>query len=160
MKEAIASTQGSGPQLVAVLLFSAVLSGGPAFGQQEAATSADHILKTMSAYLGGLESFSVNADIDLEIITHEGQKLQFSSYAEALLKRPDKLHIERKGLIGEVQLSYDGKRLTLYQKDHNIYAQLEQPGTVDDAIRAFELETGITAPGADLLFSNPYCIFR
>jgi hypothetical protein len=158
MKEAIATTQGTGRKLVPILLLSAGLATGPVFGQEENDTTADDILKTMSAYLGGLESFRVNADIDLEIITHEGQKLQYSSYAVAWLRRPDKLHIERKGLVGDVNLTYDGKRLTLYEKGHNVYAQLEQPGTVDDAILAFELETGITAPGADMLFSNPYTV--
>ena len=51
-----------------------------------------------------------------------------------------------------------GKTLTLHGRDLNVYAQAPVSGTVDDAILAYELETGIPAPGGDLLFSDPYSV--
>jgi hypothetical protein len=119
---------------------------------------AESILKSMSSYLGETKAFSVNADIDFEIVTRNGQKLQLSSFATAVLKRPAKFHIQRKGMIADAEFIFDGKTLTLHGKKRNIYAQIEVPGTIDDAIRAYELETGIPAPGADLLFADPYAI--
>ncbi|MBW1932567.1 MAG: DUF2092 domain-containing protein [Deltaproteobacteria bacterium] len=74
------------------------------------------------------------------------------------MKRPAKFHIQRKGMIADAEFIFDGKTLTLYGKNLNIYAQIDIPGTIDDAILAYELETGIPAPGADLLFADPYAI--
>jgi hypothetical protein len=119
---------------------------------------ADRILKSMSSYLGATGAFSVDADIDFEIVTNSGQKLQLSSYAKAVLKRPDKFHIRRKGMITDAEFVFDGEALTLFGRNLNVYSRTEGTGTIDDAIRAYELETGITAPGADLLFEDPYAI--
>jgi hypothetical protein len=102
--------------------------------------------------------FSMNADIDFEIITKDGQKLQISSFATMVMKRPDKFHVYRKGMIADAEFIFDGKTLTLYGRNLNVYAQTDVSGTIDDAIRAYELETGIPAPGADLLFADPYAV--
>ena len=141
----------------AVLLGSALISG-PAFSAEGIDADADEILKAMSKYLGGLKSFSMNADIDLEILTKEGQKLQLSSYSTAVVERPSKLSITRKGLFADAAFIYDGKTLTVQGKKQNVYAQVEAPGTIDDAILAYEAQTGIAAPGADLLFADPYAV--
>jgi hypothetical protein len=119
---------------------------------------ADKVLKAMSSYLGGVAAFSMNADIDLEVVLRSGQKLQLSSSAEAVMQRPDKMHIQRQGPITEADIIYDGKALTLYGKQLNVFHQTEAPGTIDDAIRAYEMETGLAAPGADLLFADPYAV--
>lgn len=119
---------------------------------------ANQILQSMSDYLGAAEAFSVNADIDFEVVTTAGEKLQFSSYATLLLQRPNQLLIERQGAIASTDVFFDGETLTLYGQNLNAYAQMAVPGTIGDAIGAFELETGIPVPGADLLFTNSYAI--
>lgn len=119
---------------------------------------ADKILKSMSAYLAETKAFSVNADIALDAVTDNGQKLQFSSSAKLVLERQNKFYIERKGEFADAQFIFDGKTLTLYGKKRNAYAQMAVSGSIDDAIRAYESETGLPAPGADLLFANPYSI--
>jgi hypothetical protein len=55
---------------------------------------ADTILKSMSAYLGGIKAFSMNADIDFEIVAPNGQKLQLSSMATVVMERPTKFHFK------------------------------------------------------------------
>jgi hypothetical protein len=117
---------------------------------------ADKILQSMSFYLGGTQKFSVNADIDFEVMAQNGQKLQISSFATAVVHRPSNLHIEKKGMIADIVFIYDGNTLTMHGKNLNIYSQLEGTGTIDDAFLAYEMETGTAAPGADLLFSDPY----
>jgi hypothetical protein len=119
---------------------------------------ADAVLKAMSSYLGGTKAFSADADIGFEVVTRNGQKLQLSSSAALVVRRPARFHIERNGMIAEAAFIFDGKTLTLYGKKSNVYAQMDVTGTIDDAIRAYELETGIPAPGADLLFADPYAI--
>jgi hypothetical protein len=132
------------------------LAPGTVMGAEGLDPEADKILKSMSSYLGKTKAFSVNTDIDFEVVSRNGQKLQLSSFATAVLKRPAKFHIQRKGMIADAEFIFDGKTLTMHGKKRNVYARMEVPGTIDDAIRAYELETGIPAPGADLFFSDPY----
>jgi len=158
MKELIPARQGACRKLFCTALLGAALASGPVSGAEGIDADADKILKSMSAYLGGTKAFSFNADIDLEVVTKAGQKVQLSSYATAVLERPSKFRITRKGVIADAAFIYDGSALTLYGKNLNAYAQVEVPGTIDDAILAYELETGIAAPGADLLFADPYAV--
>ena len=134
------------------------LAPGPVMSAESIDPDADSVLKSMSSYLGGIKTFSVNADIDDQFITHNGQKLQLSSFATVVIERPEKFHIQRKGMIADAEFIFDGITLTLHGRKRNIYAQIEVPGIIDDAIRAYELETGIPAPGADLLFDDPYAV--
>jgi hypothetical protein len=134
------------------------LAYGPAMGAEGIDPEADRILQSMSTYLGGTKAFSINADIDLEIVSQNGQKIQLCSLAMIVMERPAKFHITRKGMVANTEFIFDGKTLTLHGKNLNIYAQTEITGTIDDAIRAYEMETGIPAPGADLFFADPYAI--
>lgn len=144
--------------LVSAIVLSLGLAADPVISADSIDPDADKILKSMSSYLAETEAFSVNADIDVEFVTRDGQKLQLSSFATVILQRPNKFHIQRQGTIADVEFIFDGKTLTLYGKKSNVYAQIDAPGTIDNAIRAYELETGIPAPGADLLFADPYAI--
>lgn len=129
---------------------------GMAFSAEQVDPDADRILRTMSDYFGATEAFSMNADISNEVMTYSGQKLQLGSASSIVMQRPDKFHVTRKGMFADLEFIYDGKLLTLYGKKLNIYSQLQVDGDTDDAIRTVERETGLNAPGADLLFSDPY----
>ncbi len=144
--------------LVAGVFMLISFAAGPVMSAEGIDPEVDKILKSMSSYLGGTKVFSVNADIDFEIVAKDGQKLQLSSFATVVIERPAKFHVQRKGMIADAEFIFDGNTLTLHGKNLNVYAQTEVSGTIDDAIRAYELETGIPAPGADLLFADPYAI--
>jgi hypothetical protein len=61
-------------------------------------------------------------------------------------------------MVADAEFVFDGNTLTLYGRKPNVYVQRAVSGTIDDAIRAFEFETGLTASGADLLFADPYAV--
>ena len=149
---------GRNSLLVALVFLLLTLMPGGAFSADNLDPEADRILRTMSDYFGGTKAFSVNADIGNEIITYTGEKLQLSSASTVVMQRPDKFHVTRKGIIADLELTYDGKLLTLYGKNLNLYAQHQVAGNSDDAIKTLEMETGLDAPGADLLFSDPYSV--
>jgi len=144
----------------ASLMATAAVLGGvasaAAMSEEGAAPNADGILRSMSNYLAGLSSFSVKADIDNEIITQSGQKLQLSGSAGVVMDRAGKMYLTREGMFADVELFFDGKTLTIHGKKRDLYMQLDAPGSNDAAIRLLELETGLDMPGADLLFADPY----
>lgn len=123
---------------------------------QDLDPQATEVLQAMSDYLEGLSTFSVNADVDFEVVARTGQKLQLSSYINLTLQRPNGLYIRRQGSLADAEIFFDGSTLTVLGRNLNAYAQRPVSGTIDDAIRVFEGESGIPAPGADFMFADPY----
>lgn len=142
--------------LAASLTVALGLVAGPAIGAERINPDADEILRSMSKFLGGTKAFSVSADIGNEIITDEGQKLQFNSHASLLVERPSHFRVTRQGQFADVLMTYDGARLTVLGKTLNAYLQKDVTGSIDDAIREIERGTGLIMPGADLLLSDSY----
>ncbi|WP_211230612.1 DUF2092 domain-containing protein [Inquilinus limosus] len=141
------------PALAAAVLTLAV-SIVPSVRAQD--NSAATILKAMADYTRGQKTLSLTFDADIEVITPQLEKIQFTSSGEVLLIRPDKLRMRRTGGYADVEQSFDGKTLTVYGRSINAFAQLDTPGTVDQLIDRLRTEYSISAPGADLLLSRVY----
>ena len=138
------------PLLLAAVLTSAV---APAMAQ---ASDAKAILKAMSDYVSSQKSIELSYDSDIEIITPQLEKLQFTSSGDMLLSRPDKLRAHRVGGYADVALYFDGKNVSVLGKNINSYAQFEMPGTLDQLVAALREGYGVALPAADLLLSKPY----
>ncbi len=110
----------------------------------------------MSDYVGSLKTIELTFDSDIEVITPELEKIQFTNSGETLLSRPDKLRAHRVGGYSDVTLYFDGKTASIWGKSINGYAQIDAPGTVDHLIETLRAGHGVAMPGADLLLSNPY----
>lgn len=121
-----------------------------------AAEDAMQLLKRTSDYLASQQSIALTFDSDIEVMTPTLQKLQFASSGEALINRPDKLRIGRTGGYADVELVFDGRKVTIFGKDLNAYAQADFTGTLDALIDKLRADLGIEAPGADLLLSKMF----
>ena len=130
----------------------------PAMSAESVDPEADRILKSMSSYLASTKAFSMNAEVALEVVMRDGQKLQLMSSETLVVQRPSRFRIQVKGMVADAEFVFDGTTLTLYGRKPNVYVQRAVSGTIDDAIRAFEFETGLTASGAYLLFADPYTV--
>jgi hypothetical protein len=135
--------------------FAATLAAVPA-GAQAQGSDAKSILKSMSDYVSSQKTIELTFDSDIEAITPQLEKIQFTNSGELLLSRPDKLRAHRVGGYAEVDLFFDGKTVSVLGKSINGYAQFDAPGTVDQLIEALRAGHGIALPGADLLLSNSY----
>jgi len=143
-----------------VVAFGVALGIGSVSGTVAAAgqvdPEADKILKSMSTYMGGLTAFSVNIEVDNEIVDLTGRKLQFSASTSLVAQRPENLYVHRRGPVADVELIFDGKMLTVNGKGLNVYAQMETLGSNEDAVRQVRIETGLDVPAGDLLFTDSY----
>ena len=72
------------------------------------------------------------------------------------MSRPDKLRAIRTGGYRDVEVVFDGKTLTVNNKDGKDYAQIEAAGTAEELIDVLREKHGVVAPGADLLLSNVF----
>jgi hypothetical protein len=114
------------------------------------------ILKTMADYTAGQKSISATFDSDIEVITPDLQKIQFTSSGQMQLNRPDKLRVRRTGGYADVELVYDGKTLSIYGNNAKSYVQADAAGTVDQVIDTLHAHAGAAMPGTDLLLSHSY----
>ncbi len=140
------------------LLMSALagaLMAGPV-NAQTPDNEATTILKAMSDYVGSQKTIELTFDSDIEIITPELEKIQFSNSGQALLSRPDKLRAHRIGGHADVAMFFDGKTVNVYGKHINGYAQFEAPGSVDQLLHSIREGQGVALPGSDLLLSDSY----
>jgi hypothetical protein len=136
----------------ALLSFTIMMSGHA--GAQT--SDAERILKAMSDYLTSQKAMMMSFDSDIEVITPDLQKIQFASSGKLLLSRPDRVRFSRTGGYADIDVTFDGKTLTVYGKNLQSYAQFESPGTVDQIIGRLRDEHNVGAPGADFLLSSVY----
>lgn len=120
------------------------------------AQDAGKILKAMSDYVTSQKTISFTFDADIEVITLDVQKIQFTSSGQLLLNRPDKLRAGRTGGYSDVELVFDGKTATIHGKNLNAFAQVDAAGSVDQLIDRLRGELHVAIPGADLLLSGVY----
>jgi hypothetical protein len=147
--------RGTKLMLIVLVLWLGVLGTGPALAQSQG-SEAQSILKAMSDYVSGQKTIELTFDSDIEVITPQLEKIQFTNSGEALLRRPDKLRAHRVGGYADVALYFDGKTVSVFGKHLNGYAQFEAPGSVDHLIATLRAGHGVALPGADLLLSNAY----
>jgi hypothetical protein len=119
-------------------------------------TEAKTLFKAMSDYLGAQATLSFDYDSDLEVVTKDEQKLALASSGAMTLKRPDQLRAERKGGFADVEVTFDGKTVSVLGKDDNVYAQAEAPGTLDQLVDTLRDKFERPIPGADLLLTDVY----
>ncbi|MBL7177995.1 MAG: DUF2092 domain-containing protein [Desulfobacteraceae bacterium] len=141
--------------LSAVALSLIILLGTSA-GAKAAEADAKRILKAMSDYMAAQKSLSFGFDATLEVVTKDEQKLALASSGTVTLNRPDKILATRSGGFADVEMSFDGKTLTLLGKNLNLYTQLEVPGTIDHLVDELKDTYNRPLPAADLLLSNSY----
>jgi len=141
--------------LARMLLLSGALVAVGADAQAQG-SDAKSILKAMSDYVGRQQTIELTFDSDIEVITPQLEKIQFTNSGEVLLSRPNKMRARRAGGYADVALYFDGKTVSIYGKSVDGYAQFDAPGTLDQLIVALREGHGIALPGADLLLSNSY----
>jgi hypothetical protein len=134
------------------LILAAVLAYAP---RAQAEDDSAKILKSMSDYMANQKTISIKFDSDIEVVTSDLQKLQFTGSGQVLLSRPDKLRAARTGGYTDVELVFDGKTATVLGKNLNTFAQIESQGTVDQVINRLN-ESAVALPGGDLLLSNVF----
>ena len=118
--------------------------------------SALRILKAMSDYMAGQRNLSAKYDADIEVITPDLQKIQFAASGDVLVDRQAGLRATRTGGYADVELVFDGKAVTLHNRDGKTFATVDVPGTLDDLVQRLRTEHLVEVPGADLLLARSY----
>ncbi len=136
------------------LLAAALMLAAP--GALAQAKDSKAVLKAMSDYVGRQQTIELSFDSDIEVITPQMEKIQFTNSGGALLSRPNQLRAQRVGGYADVAMVFDGKTVSIVARHLDGYAQFAAPGSVDQLFEALRAGHGISLPFADLLLSNSY----
>jgi hypothetical protein len=117
---------------------------------------SDRILRAMSDFIAATPAFTVRTESSLEVVTRDGEKLQFLTPVSASVRRPDRLFSKRDGDLVDQRFYYDGKSLTLFNPAQNVFATVPAPPTLDAAMEYARKELDIVAPAGDLIGTDAY----
>ena len=150
---------GIAASAVAASVF-AILAGSASLTAARAdEAQAKTLFKAMTDYMAAQKAISFDYDSNLEVVSTDKQKLGLASSGTVTLNRPDKVHMTRTGGFANVEMTYDGKTVTLLGKNANAYVQADEPaGTVDKLIDALRKKFEKPMPAATLLMSDPHAL--
>jgi hypothetical protein len=74
------------------------------------------------------------------------------------LKRPDRFHSRRLSDLRDVEVWYDGARVTVAGHRDRVFAQAPMPDTLDRALDAVAERYGLDFPAADLFYASPAAV--
>jgi hypothetical protein len=115
--------------ITSVRLFATAMSvaGVLVSSAQAGDTEARGLLKAMSDYLAAQKNISFAYDANFEVVTTDHQKLLLANSGTIELSRPDRIRATRAAGFANVEMVFDGKTLSMFGKDANLYAQVESP---------------------------------
>jgi hypothetical protein len=117
---------------------------------KETVPDPENILRQSCDFLKNQPQFSFQAEVANDRVYAGGKKLQFGMEVKAAFRRPDKLRIDGDGDLDGKLLLFDGKALTLYDKDKNHYAGIEVAGDIDAALDQAYKDCGLKVGLAEL----------
>ena len=125
---------------------------------QAQATDPMAMLQAMSDYIAAQETLRVTFDSDIEVITPELEKIQFTSSGELTLARPDRLQVRRTGGYADAALLFNGTTATVVDVAGNRFASLPAEGTLEQLRDSLRNQGGVGLPGADLLMTDAFAL--
>src|SRR6266403_2857419 len=141
--------------LMVILIIPTLSVRGQSPAESPSEPEAVPILKKMSEYLAQTERFSVVVRDGYDVVQESGQKLEFGEVRKLTVRRPDHLRIEVERSNGEKGVViFDGKDITVYLANQNVYAISPRPGSLDQAIKYVVGDLKVRVPLAMMLLST------
>jgi hypothetical protein len=140
--------------LLPFLLASSVAT--PAQEEKRIEEHAAEVLKEAAALLAGGGRFAFRAEETYDEILDAGIRVQLSNVQEVAVARPNRVAIDVNGDTMNRSAWYDGKTLSLFDKQQNAYSVVDAPLTIDETLDFVVEEYGLVFPLADVLYSDPY----
>lgn len=94
-------------------------------------TKADQVLRDMSTYLSKLDVLGLEAEEIFDEVPLSGPRLELSHRRAIVVEKPNHIVGDVRGDEMDRSVWYDGKTLSLLDKQHNVYAVNQAPDTID-----------------------------
>lgn len=118
------------------------------------------VLQKMCDLLKSQQQFSYKAEVADDMVYAGGKKLQYGIDMETFVRRPDRLRVNADGDLVDKQFFFDGKTITLYDEDENVYGTLEVPPNIESALDKASKEFGVRVALTDLASPNLFELIK
>jgi hypothetical protein len=118
--------------------------------------TAAQILRQSCDFLAQTKSFTVHAEIWKDEVLPSAHKIQVTRSIDLDVARPDRFHLEAKAHHKGRSIWFDGKTVTVLDRERNVYGIAPASGEIDQALDLLSDKFGITVPLEDLAVSDPY----
>ena len=115
---------------------------------------ADRIMERTCEQLRSAPAFSVSVDVSDDDVLKSGLTVQYQSASDLVLDRPNHLRVEGDSDKGRRTILYDGKTVTVFDRDEHVYVQALAPDTIDATLDKLK-ELGVSLPLEELMSSEP-----
>ena len=112
------------------------------------------ILQKMCGFLKSQPQFTYKAEVTDDRVYYGGKKLQYGLDMETSVRRPDRLRVNAWGDLVNKQFYFDGKNITLYDEEHNVYGTMAAPPDIEGALEKANKEFGLRVALTDLASPN------
>jgi hypothetical protein len=130
--------------------------GPPAPPARSVEPRAEQELRKMGEFLAKLPRFALEAEETFDEIPDGQLRRQLTNVRRVAVERPNHLAADATGDSLNRASWYDGRTVTFLDKEHNVYATIEAPPTIDATFEKLQDEYGIVLPLADFLHADPY----
>ena len=117
---------------------------------------ADEWMRAMSDRLRNAGAFAITADEVYDEVPEHGPRRQLGNTRRVVLRRPDRLSGDASGDAVNRSFHYDGRTISIYDKEQHVWMSGAVPPTIDEALDVIFERTGTVIPLADFLYSDPY----
>jgi len=128
-------------------------SSMPQITQATVDPNAVDALKKMSRYLMSLNTVEINSTASIDMVTADGQRIQFDGTSDYKVKRPGfVIHFVSDAKSRDFY--YDGRQFTMYSPNLGYYATVDAPATNREVLDKIYDRYGIRLPLEDLFRWN------
>ena len=117
---------------------------------------AKELLRKMSDYLSSLDRFKVRTEVTQEVVLPSGEPLDSDRATDLMVERPNHLRADLASGMRNIQVFYNGDKVTLYTPKLNVYGQWQAPPTVSGLLTVAAKDYGLSFPASDFLSASPY----
>jgi hypothetical protein len=108
------------------------------------------VMRQMCDYLNSLQQFSYHSEVTDDQVYYGGKKLQYGIEMDTYVKRPDKLRADAEGDLVDKQFFFNGKTITLYDRNEKVYADMAVPSGIENALDKAHKDFGLKVALTDL----------
>ena len=119
---------------------------------------ADELLRQTCALLAATPRFAFEAEETFDEVFERAPRLQLTNVRRVLVEKPGRLAAEAAGDTLYRAAWFDGRRLSVLNREENVYTTLDQPPTLDAALDQLASKYGVEVPLSDFVYSDPYAV--
>lgn len=128
----------------------------PSAGAPAVDPKAEKAMRDMAKLLAGTQRFTLEAEETFDVELARAYRVALTNVRTVTVERPSRFVAQATGDTLHRASWFDGRTLTVLNKQKNVYASAEAPGTIDAVLDKIAEDYQVVLPLSDFFYSDPY----